>query len=128
MMKVLIVDDSHILRQMFSDILESHDIRVTLASNGVEAIQKIQENFPDLVITDLVMPQMSGYELCRWIKKNPTTQSIPVVLCSTRSNDIDRYWGMKQGADAYLTKPFAPLELLKKIQELFPSSQSKYAF
>ena len=70
------------------------------AASGLEALEKIQEAPPDLVIVDLVMPQMNGYELCRFLKNNPTTQQIPVLICSTKSQDFDRYWGMKQGADA----------------------------
>ena len=70
------------------------------AASGLEAKEKIQEDAPDLAIVDLVMPQMNGYELCRFLKNNPATQRIPVLICSTKSQDFDRYWGMKQGADA----------------------------
>ncbi|HEY9647628.1 MAG TPA: response regulator [Chroococcidiopsis sp.] len=118
MSTVLIVDDSQTLRQMLSDLLREHGIKVVEATNGVEAKERIQSSAPDLVITDLIMPQMNGYELCRWIKNEPTTQSIPVLICSTKSEEFDRYWGMKQGADAYITKPFHPPELLKTVRQL----------
>ncbi len=118
MSTVLIVDDSQTLRQMLSDLLREHGIKVVVATNGVEAKERIQSSAPDLVITDLIMPQMNGYELCRWIKNEPTTQSIPVLICSTKSEEFDRYWGMKQGADAYITKPFHPPELLKTVRQL----------
>ncbi len=116
MMTVLVVDDSHTSREVFLQILRSDAIKVVQATNGVEAQEKIQTDSPDVVITDLIMPQMNGYELCRWIKNNPTTQEIPVLICSTKNEEFDRYWGMKQGADAYITKPLAASELLKTIK------------
>lgn len=118
MNKVLIVDDSQTLRHMLSDLLQENGMQVVATTNGVEAKEFIQSNAPDLVITDLIMPEMNGYELCRWIKNEPSTQKIPVLICSTKSEEFDRYWGMKQGADAYITKPFHPPELLKTVRQL----------
>jgi twitching motility two-component system response regulator PilH len=118
MSTVLIVDDSQTLRQMLSEILQSSGLVVVEAINGVEAKEKIQAKAPDLVITDLIMPQMNGYELCRWIKTDPSTQGIPVLMCSTKSEEFDRYWGMKQGADAYITKPFHPKDLVTAVRQL----------
>jgi twitching motility two-component system response regulator PilH len=118
MSTVLIVDDSQTLRQMLSEILQSSGLVVVEAINGVEAKEKIQSKAPDLVITDLIMPLMNGYELCRWIKTEPTTQGIPVLMCSTKSEEFDRYWGMKQGADAYITKPFHPKDLVTAVRQL----------
>ncbi len=118
MSTVLIVDDSHTLRQMIAEILQSSGLVVIEAVNGVEAKEKIQNEAPDLVITDLIMPLMNGYELCRWIKTDPTTHSIPVLMCSTKSEEFDRYWGMKQGADAYMTKPFHPQDLVRAVKQL----------
>lgn len=118
MSKVLIVDDSQTLRQMLSDLLQENGMQVAAAVNGLQAKEYIQANALDLVITDLIMPEMNGYELCRWIKNEPTTQKIPVLICSTKSEEFDRYWGMKQGADAYITKPFHPPELLKTVRQL----------
>jgi len=118
MTKVLIVDDSQTLRQMLSELLQETGIVVVEATNGVEAKDKILQDIPDLVITDLIMPEMNGYELCRWIKNDPSTKGIPVMICSTKSEEFDRYWGMKQGADAYITKPFHPPELLKTVKRL----------
>ncbi len=118
MNKVLIVDDSQTLRHMLSDLLEENGMQVVAATNGLEAKKYIQASAPDLVITDLIMPEMNGYELCRWIKNEPSTQKIPVLICSTKSEEFDRYWGMKQGADAYITKPFHPPELLKTVRQL----------
>ncbi len=118
MSTVLVVDDSQTLRSMLAEMLESIGIRVIEASNGIEAKAHIQMKLPDLVITDLIMPEMNGYELCRWIKNDPAKQNVPVLICSTKSEEFDRYWGMKQGADAYITKPFHPPELLKTVKQL----------
>ncbi len=118
MTTVLIVDDSQTLRHMLSELLQNSGLKVIEATNGAEAKAKIQAKIPDLVITDLIMPEMNGYELCRWIKSQPTTQNLPVLICSTKSEEFDRYWGMKQGADAYITKPFHPPELLNTVKQL----------
>jgi twitching motility two-component system response regulator PilH len=118
MSTVLVVDDSQTVRQLLSELLQKGGLTVVEAANGIEAKQKIQIQVPDLVITDLVMPEMNGYELCRWIKNDPTTQKVPVLICSTKDQEFDRYWGMKQGADAYITKPFQPGEMLKTIKQL----------
>lgn len=118
MSTVLIVDDSQTLRHMLSELLRDQGIEVMEATNGVEAKEKLQQRRPDLVITDLIMPQMNGYELCRWIKNEPQMQDLPVLVCTTKSEEFDRYWGMKQGADAYITKPFHPPELIQTVRRL----------
>lgn len=118
MSTVLIVDDSQTLRQMLSELLQHQGMKVLQATNGIEAKEQILTHTPDLVITDLIMPEMNGYELCRWIKSEPSTQNLPVLICSTKSEEYDRYWGMRQGADAYITKPFHPPELLKTVKQL----------
>jgi twitching motility two-component system response regulator PilH len=89
-----------------------------VATDGVEAWEQIQRIHPDIVVLDIIMPRMNGYEVCRKIKTDPNLQNLPVVMCSSKSEEFDRYWGMKQGADAYLAKPFQPKELLSTIQKL----------
>lgn len=121
MSTVLIVDDSQTLREMLIELLQNSGLKVITATNGLEAKEQIQTRVPDLVITDLIMPEMNGYELCRWIKNEPTTQGVPVLMCSTKSEEFDRYWGMKQGADAYITKPFHPVEMMKTVKQLLRS-------
>jgi twitching motility two-component system response regulator PilH len=74
------------------------------------------ERQPDIIITDVVMPGMSGFELCRSLKKNPATEKIPIIICTSKSQEIDRLWGMKQGADAYLTKPFTREQLIRAVK------------
>lgn len=123
MITVLVVDDSHSLRQMIVDILVKKGLKVFEAANGKEAQEQLNQQVPDLVITDLIMPEMNGYELCRWIKNNPSTKDIPVLICSTKSEEFDRHWGMKQGADAYLTKPFQATEMLQTIKFLLQNKR-----
>jgi twitching motility two-component system response regulator PilH len=118
MSKILVVEDSLAQRQMISDLLRDSGLNIQFACDGVEALENIQNYNPDLVIMDIVMPRMNGYELCRHIKSDPKTKSIPVVMCSSKGEEFDRYWGMKQGADAYIAKPFQPLELIGTIEKL----------
>jgi twitching motility two-component system response regulator PilH len=118
MTTVLIVDDSSTLREMISGLLIKSGMTVLEAKDGVEAKEKILANPPQLIVLDIVMPNMNGYELCRWIKTNPATEEVPVIMCSSKSEDFDRYWGMKQGADAYITKPFRPVEMVETVKHL----------
>ncbi|MBW4420548.1 MAG: response regulator [Myxacorys californica WJT36-NPBG1] len=118
MNSVLIVDDSVTVREMIADQLRQIGFEVAVAADGVDAIAQLQTSLPDLVITDIIMPRMNGYELCRWIKSDPRTHSIPVMMCSIKSEEFDRYWGIKQGADAYVTKPCPPNEMMNAIQVL----------
>lgn len=118
MSKVLVVEDSVSQREMISELLERSGLNVKVASDGVEALENLEQFAPDLVVLDIVMPRMNGYELCRKIKSNPKTQNVPVVMCSSKGEEFDRYWGMKQGADAYIAKPFQPTELIGTIKQL----------
>ncbi|MEI6428190.1 MAG: response regulator [Pseudanabaena sp. ELA607] len=118
MSKVLIVEDSITQREMIEGLLKGSGLEVTSAGDGVEALEKIEGNCPDLVVMDIVMPRMNGYELCRRLKSDPQTEKVPVVMCSSKGEEFDRYWGMKQGADAYIAKPFQPQELVGTVKQL----------
>jgi twitching motility two-component system response regulator PilH len=118
MTTVLVVEDSVTQREMITDLLKGSGLNVTIAGDGVEALEKIQGNRPDLVVLDIVMPKMNGYEVCRRLKADPKTQGVPVVMCSSKGEEFDRYWGMKQGADAYIAKPFQPTELVGTVKQL----------
>lgn len=118
---VLVVDNDPVSRQIVFSLLKQNGLKVLEASNGVEAIEKIREHFPVLVITEVVMPWMNGYELCQWLKNNAEIeQDIPVVMCSIRNGEFDRYWGIKKGADAYIAKPFHMTELMEAVSNLLP--------
>ncbi|MEM9162735.1 MAG: response regulator [Cyanobacteria bacterium P01_F01_bin.4] len=115
---VLVVEDSVAQREMITDLLRGSGLDVTVVGDGLEAIEYIQGHPPDLVVLDIVMPRMNGYEVCRRIKSDPVTQNVPVVMCSSKGEEFDRYWGMKQGADAYIAKPFQPTELIGTVKQL----------
>lgn len=123
MSTVLIVDDSPTVREMVSDHLRRVGFEVVEATDGDEAIAKLKVQIPDLVVTDIVMPNKNGYELCRWIKNDPIMSRIPVIMCTSKSEEFDVYWGMKQGADAYLTKPFHPPDLIAAVKRLIKEAK-----
>ncbi|MBD2346372.1 response regulator transcription factor [Anabaena subtropica] len=118
MSTVLIVEDSLAQREMITDLLKASGLTVTHATDGLEALEAIKVEPPDLVVLDIVMPKMNGYEVCRRLKSDPKTQNVPVVMCSSKGEEFDRYWGMKQGADAYIAKPFQPTELVGTVKQL----------
>ncbi|MGF1496870.1 MAG: response regulator transcription factor [Elainellaceae cyanobacterium] len=118
MSTVLVVEDSPTQREMITDLLKGSGLTVIVANDGVEALEQIQGHLPDLVVLDIVMPRMNGYEVCRRLKADPKTQDVPVVMCSSKGEEFDRYWGMKQGADAYIAKPFQPTELVGTVKQL----------
>ncbi len=118
MSTILVVEDSTAQQEEIRHLLEESGLNVTVASNGIEALQLLQGHPPDLVLLDIVMPKMNGYEVCRRIKANSATHSLPVVMCSAKGEEFDRYWGMKQGADAYIAKPFQPTELVGTVKQL----------
>jgi twitching motility two-component system response regulator PilH len=121
MSTVLVVEDSPAQRAMIADLLKGSGLEVTSASNGVEALEQIKGRQPDLIVLDIVMPEMNGYEVCRRLKADPKTQHLPIVMCSSKGEEFDRYWGMKQGADAYIAKPFQPKELVGTVKQLLRS-------
>lgn len=118
MSSVLVVEDSPPQRKVISDLLRDSGLEVATANDGLEALEQIQKARPDVVVMDVVMPRMNGYELCRRLKKDKATESLPIVMCSTKGEEFDRHWGIKQGADAYISKPFQPQELVSTVKQL----------
>ncbi len=116
--KILIVEDSPSELELMSYYLQDTGWKVIKAASGKEALEKVLSEQPDAIVTDVVMPEMSGFELCRLLKKNSTTQKLPIVICSSKNQEIDRLWAMKQGADVYLTKPYTREQLLTAIKSV----------
>jgi two-component system, chemotaxis family, response regulator PixH len=114
---VLVVEDTSSERELICDYLRQGGYSVVSACDGKEGLEKFASAKPNIVITDLVMPGMSGLELCRAVKKNATTK-VPVIACTSKSQELDRLWGMKQGVDVYLTKPFTKEEILQAVRSL----------
>ena len=115
---ILVADDSPTQLQIISDLLKANNFSVTTAVNGDEALDKVKSLAFDLIILDVVMPKKNGYQACRSIKSDPKTENIPVILCSTKDTQVDSYWGLKQGADAYIIKPFDHDEFLGTVKQL----------
>ncbi|MGD1917933.1 MAG: PleD family two-component system response regulator [Pleurocapsa sp.] len=116
MKNVLVVDDLKAQLNLISGYLTEEGFTVTTAENGNEALAKASSQTFDLVITDLVMPEMSGLEFCRKLKKNPETAEIPVIACTTKDRDMDKKWAKKQGVVAYLVKPFTREEMIATVK------------
>ena len=116
---VLIVDDSKTELMYLSDMLKKAGFAVTTAENAEDAQRKLDQGKPDLILMDVVMPNLNGFQATRSITREPTTKHIPVILVTTKDQDTDRMWGMRQGARAYITKPFSEDELLEVMERVF---------
>lgn len=118
MTTALVVEDSSTDKEIITSFLQRIGISFIVAQSAEEAFDKVKNNQFDLIILDVILPDRSGYEICRDLKAEMVTQKIPVLICSTKRTDIDKFWGMKQGADAYLAKPLNQEEFMKTIKEL----------
>ncbi len=116
--RVLLVEDSTTVRKIISYYLIRLGLNVIEASDGVEAIEKIYSEKPDLVILDITIPKLSGYAVCTQIKSDPQTQHIPVIFCTSKNYEKDYYEAIKYSADGYLSKPFQYSEILAMMTEL----------
>lgn len=116
--KILVVDDSPTERFALTDLLSRHGYEVVTAENGAEAIAKSQAEAPDLILMDVVMPGMNGYQATRTISRNSATHAIPIIMCTSKGLETDKIWGIRQGAYDYLVKPIVHDELLARIKAI----------
>jgi len=116
--RILIVDDSPTERYYLSDILVRNGYQVTTAESGEEALSKIKDNKPELILMDVVMPGANGFQVTRSIARDPELKDVPIIICSSKNQETDRIWGMRQGAKDYLVKPVDAAELLSRIAAL----------
>jgi len=116
MATILIADDSPTAIALLTRILSPLGHRLVVAADGEEAQRALEEAHPDLVILDVVMPKQNGFELCRALKARPETASIPVFFVTSMDREADRWWGLKQGADEYIMKPFDAGALVEKVR------------
>ena len=116
--KILIVDDSPTERYYLSDILVRNGFTVTTAENGEEALARIKTDKPELILMDVVMPGANGFQVTRAIARDPELADVPIIICSSKDQETDRIWGMRQGAKDYLVKPVDPEQLLARIASL----------
>jgi len=116
--KILIVDDSATNRHGLSEMLTRHGYKCSLAASAKEAIEKAKAEKPDMILMDVVMPDMDGYQATRIITRDEETKNIPVILCTSKNQETDRIWGVRQGAKDYVFKPVDEKDLLAKITAL----------
>lgn len=115
---VLVVEDELTQQLIIFKLLNKIGLHVIFADDGIEGLEKVQTLCPDLVLLDIILPRMNGYEVCRRIKSDKKTQKIPVVIYSNKKEEWDLYWGIKQGADAYVSKLCRPQELVNTVKTL----------
>jgi DNA-binding response OmpR family regulator len=118
MAHILVAEDERDIRELIAFTLKFAGHEITQAANGEEAVQLAKEKLPDLVMTDVRMPKMTGYQACKAIKSDEATKHIPVVILSAKGQDEEIGEGKESGADDYLLKPFAPDELTRRITEI----------
>lgn len=118
MARILIVDDSPTDARVISVMLERHGHSVSVATSAEDGIARVSSDQPDLVLMDVVMPGMNGFQATRILSRDPVTAQIPVVILTTKSLETDRVWGLRQGAKDFLTKPPKEIELVSRIQAL----------
>lgn len=116
--KILLVDDDPDILKVLSMRLEKTGYEVDIASDGLVALEKIHKDRPDLIVLDLMLPEVEGYKVCRMLKFDETYKDIPVIILTGRTQEEDRNKGMQMGADAYMVKPFESKDLLIKIEKL----------
>ncbi|NIM06448.1 MAG: response regulator [Armatimonadetes bacterium] len=120
--KVLVVDDERHIVRLIQVNLERGGYKVLTAFDGREALKKVDNEKPDLIVLDVMMPHMDGFEVLKRLQASPTTRTIPVVMLTAKAQDADVFRGWSSGVSAYLTKPFNPLELLTFIRRIFSGS------
>lgn len=126
MSTVLVVEDSRSQRECISHQLRCSGLNVIQASDGVEALDKVEKNYPDLVLLDIVMPRMDGYGVCRLIKANPETRNIPVVFLTGKGQQLALFSRAIDRAEAYISKPWQPIELLATIKKVLLNANIKF--
>lgn len=117
MKTILAVDDSRTELRLVEAILQQSGFRVVTLENPEAALMFVDKEIPDLMILDVVMPEMSGFDLCRQFRARPSLAKIPIIFCSSKDQEFDRFWAMRQGGNAYVTKPFAPHELIDAVKQ-----------
>lgn len=122
---VMIVDDSPTEVHVMKTALERHGFETVSASDGSECINLARQVRPDLILMDVVMPVVNGYQATRTLHRDPTTKSIPVVMVTTKDQETDRIWGMRQGAVDYIVKPVTEADLVAKAQEVLDKAEGQ---
>lgn len=114
--KILIIDDEKDLVELVEYNLKKEGFDVLSSQNGVDALKLIQKEHPSLIILDLMLPGMQGFEICRRLKNNPGTAKVPIIMLTARAEEVDKILGLELGADDYITKPFSPREMVARVK------------
>ena len=117
--KILTCDDEKHIVRLIQVNLERQGYEVITAFNGAECLEKVKEDRPDLIVLDVMMPEMTGFEVLDALKQDPETESIPVIMLTARAQDSDVLRGWQSGVECYLTKPFNPMELIAFVKRIF---------
>ncbi len=117
--KILVVDDEPFILKSLTFVLKKEGFHVESATNGLEALETIRKEKPDLIFLDIMMPKMNGLEVCQWIRQDPQLRDIHVIILTAKGQEADREKGLQIGADEYMTKPFSPSMVVKRIREIF---------
>ena len=116
--KILVVEDSPTYLRQISNLLQDNGFQIVTATDGEEALEKAVQENPSMVVLDVILPKKNGFQVCRQLKTSPVTQDIKILMLTSKTQDSDRFWGLKQGADEYMTKPFEDGELLDNVAKL----------
>ena len=116
--KILVVDDSPTERHVLLELLTKNGYQVITAESGEEGVEKAKKELPDLVLMDVVMPGLNGYQATRTLTREESTKHMPIIVCTSKGQETDKIWGLRQGAQDYLVKPVNGEELLSKIAAL----------
>jgi two-component system alkaline phosphatase synthesis response regulator PhoP len=122
--KILAVDDERHIVRLVQVNLERAGYEVVTAFDGKDALEKVASEQPDLVVLDVMMPYMDGFEVLQNLRKNPSTRELPVIMLTAKAQDADVFRGWQSGVDCYLTKPFNPMELISFVKRIFKSLES----
>ncbi len=123
MSRILVVEDSPTVLYMVSRMLTEGGHQVLTAKDGEEAMSLVAQEHPSLVLLDVILPKLNGYQVCRRMKSTPATAQIPVIMITSKNRDNDRRWGLEQGADDYVTKPLDARQLLAVVDRFVPRSR-----
>ena len=122
MANILVIDDSPTDVRVFTTLLERAGHQVMAVSSAEEGIEHVRAKLPDLIIMDVIMPGMNGFQATRALTRDPTTAAVPIVMITTKAMETDRVWGLRQGARAFITKPVIEKEFLTCLNQLLPSA------
>ena len=122
MARILIIDDSPTDTRVFTTVLEKNGHEVLSAGSAEDGIEVCKRELPDLVLMDVILPGMNGFQATRSLSKDPATSGIPIIIVSTKNMETDRVWGLRQGAKDYLVKPPSERELINRINALLPAA------